>query len=459
MILDVSGQGAAASAGSNRNYSNPGSAASLASIAGSLSRIESKMDTFENFIGREGSRDGSNAGSVSSAVPASPYLPPYIPQNSRPADTSSFGAYKPRNAREVLSFSEREARLSQAAFREKLRDKTKSIEDKLHALQSMERIRTEKQLQSSVRSESKNLSARDTSNDEDDLEDKSNSYDEDVRHDAVKYGLRSSHSFSLQRSQARIFTHLPTKYLDLSILAAMVKMKIHILESAPSILLGASEATVKEEINLLNAELSTLNTKAKEAQISSFESGFNTQDLDHYMFQCLNSVPEPLLRNSSSHDHFPKHETAVSAPTVTDTTKHDRINMWLLGNLQASSDEKKRHRALLNNVEDLSEEQWARLVLRYWLLDEAATCVDDKPASTNGAVNSAGMCHSARVMFDSITKPILEEVVAGAAGREPLLECVVANKMDIDKVSPSGLPQIRRNLSLRHKKRKYSESV
>jgi len=77
-----------------------------------------------------------------------------------------------------------------------------------------------------------------------------------------------------------------------------------------------------------------------------------------------------------------------------DATKHDSINMWLLSNLQASSEEKKRRRAFLANSEELNEEQWARLVLKYWLLDEAATCLEDRSESTNGAVNSAGLCHS-----------------------------------------------------------------
>lgn len=77
-----------------------------------------------------------------------------------------------------------------------------------------------------------------------------------------------------------------------------------------------------------------------------------------------------------------------------DPNNHDRINMWLLRNLQESTEGKTLHRSFLARAENLDEETWAGLVLKYWWLDDAAVVPENEPLSTNGAVNSAGMCHS-----------------------------------------------------------------
>lgn len=77
-----------------------------------------------------------------------------------------------------------------------------------------------------------------------------------------------------------------------------------------------------------------------------------------------------------------------------DPNNHDRINMWLLRNLQESTEGKTLHRSFLTRAENLDEETWAGLVLKYWWLDDAAVVPENEPLSTNGAVNSAGMCHS-----------------------------------------------------------------
>jgi hypothetical protein len=139
-------------------------------------------------------------------------------------------------------------------------------------------------------------------------------------------------------------------------------------------------------------------------RLVSWKNGFNTHDLDYHMSRCRKFGPEPKPAISNGQHLFQKQCFGISGCTLMDATKHDSINMWLLSNLQFSSEEKKRHRAFLANSEELNEEQWARLVLKYWLLDEAATCLEDRPESTNGAVNSAGLCHSARVHFDDLGK-------------------------------------------------------
>lgn len=83
-------------------------------------------------------------------------------------------------------------------------------------------------------------------------------------------------------------------------------------------------------------------------------------------------------------------------------TKKDRINSWLLQNLATLPGEPNRHRALLPNSDGLSEEQWARVVLKFWPLDEAAPKFEHSSCSTNGAVDSAGACHSVKVLLSAL---------------------------------------------------------
>jgi hypothetical protein len=83
-------------------------------------------------------------------------------------------------------------------------------------------------------------------------------------------------------------------------------------------------------------------------------------------------------------------------------TSNDRINSWLLQILAASKEEQKIHRSYLCNGKDLDENEWARLVLKYWLIDEAAVGNEEEPCSTNGAVDSSGICHSARAVLNTM---------------------------------------------------------
>ncbi|KAE9380702.1 hypothetical protein N431DRAFT_324530 [Stipitochalara longipes BDJ] len=85
------------------------------------------------------------------------------------------------------------------------------------------------------------------------------------------------------------------------------------------------------------------------------------------------------------------------------STKRGRINCWLLQNLIASPEESARHRAYLQNGQPMGEVQWVRLVLEFWLIDEAAVGVESRSSSTNGAVDSDGRCHSDRVLLEGLS--------------------------------------------------------
>jgi hypothetical protein len=84
----------------------------------------------------------------------------------------------------------------------------------------------------------------------------------------------------------------------------------------------------------------------------------------------------------------------------TGSTKRGRINCWLLQNLIASPEESTRHRSYLQNGQNLGGGLWAQLVLDFWLIDEAAIGVESRSSSTNGAVDSDGLCNSDRVHLE-----------------------------------------------------------
>jgi hypothetical protein len=120
----------------------------------------------------------------------------------------------------------------------------------------------------------------------------------------------------------------------------------------------------------------------------------------------IETVSHVVSQNESSRGNTNRAEPTTGKLRLTisaaNTTQHDRINMWLLKSLEASSKKKKLHRSFLPKTTILDEEQWARMVLKYWLLDEAATGPGDQCFSSNGAVDSDGMYHSQWVLFEDL---------------------------------------------------------
>ena len=96
-------------------------------------------------------------------------------------------------------------------------------------------------------------------------------------------------------------------------------------------------------------------------------------------------------------------------------TKQDRVNSQLLENLRSSSDEVSLHRSILQKSieeygiserveETIDDTQWARLVLKHWLLDDAAAGRQGRLSSTNGAVDSEGMVHDVKIELETEVK-------------------------------------------------------
>lgn len=123
-------------------------------------------------------------------------------------------------------------------------------------------------------------------------------------------------------------------------------------------------------------------------------------------------------------------------------SKKDRINSWLLQNLAAQPSEALHHRRYLQDEgvagDQLSDEEWARLVLKFWTLDDAARPSESVDCSTNGAVDSDGACHSARVkLSETLPLPIRKREREGE--KEKSLDSI---ERDIDSDSEPELIEI-----------------
>lgn len=69
------------------------------------------------------------------------------------------------------------------------------------------------------------------------------------------------------------------------------------------------------------------------------------------------------------------------------TSTRDRINSWLLHSLRSDDELAKFHRSMLADPL-LTEKEWARLTLKYWTLDEAATGIPWTPSQSAAATDS-----------------------------------------------------------------------
>ena len=58
------------------------------------------------------------------------------------------------------------------------------------------------------------------------------------------------------------------------------------------------------------------------------------------------------------------------------------------------------HRSLIPSGEKLSEQEWARKVLKYWPLDGAAVHLGDRETSTHGAIDSGKGGHGVKVLLE-----------------------------------------------------------
>lgn len=100
----------------------------------------------------------------------------------------------------------------------------------------------------------------------------------------------------------------------------------------------------------------------------------------------------------------------------------------------------------------MDEDQWARIVLKHWLLGDAATGTEHRAESTNGVVDSVGKCHSERVLLE-LNGVKERSTCFQKRGRDE-------DTMMLDAVQRDGdAGSIAESLPIRCKRRKYAEYI
>ncbi|KAH6672353.1 hypothetical protein B0J14DRAFT_71811 [Halenospora varia] len=157
--------------------------------------------------------------------------------------------------------------------------------------------------------------------------------------------------------------------------------------------------SIRQKMKLLTERLETKRIPLRQA---AWEAGCSFDNVDTIWYE------EDGFRNKQeSTEYYPtllREDRNLTLEATAWCTQTDRINFWMLQCLASSQEQEALHRAFLSKAsepEALSEKEWARLVLKFWPLDEAAKWAGDRTSSTNGAVDSNGAFHSARVSFKS----------------------------------------------------------
>jgi hypothetical protein len=125
---------------------------------------------------------------------------------------------------------------------------------------------------------------------------------------------------------------------------------------------------------------------------------------------CSLDLIDALIQGDQKNDLRSGRRAGMEVPSVNEArawrTQTDRINAWLLQCLQSSEEQADLHRSFLPDGKKIERDKWARMVLKFWPLDEAAIWAGDRVCSTNGAVDSDGAAHSARVFLRSDSRSV-----------------------------------------------------
>ncbi|KAH8659379.1 hypothetical protein BGZ60DRAFT_415138 [Tricladium varicosporioides] len=372
---------------------------SLSSIASAVSRIESLVS--QQF------RPSSPA-RLSSPAYSNPFIGSVPSQPSSPKIISSVQKRKARFdvpvERNLQNIDDLIANATDPEKVKELKQQKRLLRNRQAALDSRarRRIRVEQQ-----KEEVKRL----TLEKEELLRDRETLVSNSIENTTLKSGLSELNKLSKQRPQ-----DVPSglaKYIKQSLHVQSQRSYIHMLSTlldnldSPSLELETLYGKVKDQIG---ADINQLVACRREL----WDSGHDPERID----QLINNQSDGKWKETAdwvSLDSYPPPEGQqkpwwnVLHHTSSRhwVTKTDRINSWLLQNLAALPEERNRHKALLPNGDELSDEQWARVVLKFWPLDEAAPKFELRTCSTNGAVDSAGACHSVKVLLSAL--PFNEE--------------------------------------------------
>jgi hypothetical protein len=155
----------------------------------------------------------------------------------------------------------------------------------------------------------------------------------------------------------------------------------------------------KEQQQLL-WQLETLKQELREASEKCWLEGYGLEEIHEIIFSdCVHGIVSKPNQNSNL-AALRTRLLQLKERQAAWLNKQNQINAWLLQKLAASDEDVVLHRSFLPISEELDEKQWARLVLKFWPLDEAAAEVANISLSTNGAEDSGKERYSVRVLLE-----------------------------------------------------------
>lgn len=153
----------------------------------------------------------------------------------------------------------------------------------------------------------------------------------------------------------------------------------------------------------VDAALTKKSTEVQQQQALETGQRYNEKMLGKLRSQCIqdghslyeiDSVLDLSVSTNSfggSREH--KHMLAIRKKTLDSNllqawvSTRDRINSWLLHSLRSDDKLAQVHRSMLADPE-INEKEWARLTLKWWTLDEAATGIPWTPSQSVAATAS-----------------------------------------------------------------------
>jgi hypothetical protein len=208
---------------------------------------------------------------------------------------------------------------------------------------------------------------------------------------------------------------------------------------------------VQKHLTLLSQQLEVMKCSQNKVREKCLKLGHSLHSIDEILSSCKIHDPITGLRlpnNNLTARHADLlalrkrslKSSFMSADPV--YTRRDRINKWLFKNLQNSPENAALHRSMMvgGTESELDEKTWARLVVKYWSIDQAAT--GDEYYTVNVSTNEAAHSYAPTTDFQdrsqaqSFDKPQSVKFTA-----PKMLERSVHNKVEaLTKVTTDHFP-------------------
>ena len=196
---------------------------------------------------------------------------------------------------------------------------------------------------------------------------------------------------TLRDVTAQIFPECVARYISHRRIVVLIRDQLRLLQvrsamnaqDVSSKLVAESQRTLKRRLAVLMNEMKVLRNTCLQASHSLYE-----------IDQILVVPQEEDIGSSKPHqgrihqDMLEIRKSTLESNLLQSwTTSRDRINNWLLHSLRADDKLAQLHRSILGEPH-IGEQAWARLLLKYWTLDEAATGSPLSRAQSAAATNS-----------------------------------------------------------------------